>query len=316
MAASVAGTPEAFSSQRKWVAGASLVAALVMGLVASAPGAEAAVSCYWYDPPGGLPSSIQVTYTETGDTVNIVRDLDNIAVNGGPCTDGSTIGTVTNTDYVNLLSPDSPIGDTKTKLSLAGGEFEPGFEGPGYEGSGVLFLLAMDQSSYSSPGDILEIGGSTGDDGVRLGLTDSEYYVNLDTDDDDDVDLLDGQVTNGTLHPTTDKFLFEGYDGADTASGRGGAGTGAQAQIPLVLDGGNGGDSLGGAARKDALRGADGSDTLKGFAGNDLLIGGPGSDVLVGGPGTDECRGGPDPPRHARASGALDLRTRCRGLPS
>jgi Ca2+-binding RTX toxin-like protein len=59
-----------------------------------------------------------------------------------------------------------------------------------------------------------------------------------------------------------------------------------------ILKGGTGNDLLQGEDGNDFLQGEDGNDTLQGGNGTDLLIGGPGNDVLDGGPGDDVLIGG------------------------
>jgi Ca2+-binding RTX toxin-like protein len=298
---------------------------VVLALLAVMPPASAAVSCYYLDPGGPPVPRVQVLYSATGDVVDIVRSGDLIHVNGGPCSDGTTNGTVTNTEYVSIITYDDPsIDDMQATISLLGGEFEPGYDIPDQgEANEVSFYLSADPPSYPSSGDVLEILGAAGAENVRFGLyveSGSEHYVNLDVDEAPDVDITDGQFDGNELYPSVDEFRFVGGGGADRASGRGGAGTGDGAVAVLVLYGQAGQDVLVGGTAPDVLRGQDQADTLsgwvgrdlliggpapdvlsgqdqadtlKGSGGNDLLIGGPGPDLLVGGLGSDECRGGP-----------------------
>ncbi len=62
--------------------------------------------------------------------------------------------------------------------------------------------------------------------------------------------------------------------------------------IGLVLDGGDGNDTLIGGANADSLDGEGGDDQLWGQAGNDSLVGGNGNDTLLGGMGRDSVVGG------------------------
>jgi Ca2+-binding RTX toxin-like protein len=61
---------------------------------------------------------------------------------------------------------------------------------------------------------------------------------------------------------------------------------------PLILVGGLGDDTLGGARGDDQLYGGDGSDVLEGRQGNDKLSGGRGVDTVRGDTGNDVLRGG------------------------
>jgi Ca2+-binding RTX toxin-like protein len=62
--------------------------------------------------------------------------------------------------------------------------------------------------------------------------------------------------------------------------------------IPVVLVGGKGADSLEGGAGDDSMFGNGGNDVMRGDAGNDLMTGGAGNDVLRGGAGNDLMGGG------------------------
>ena len=61
--------------------------------------------------------------------------------------------------------------------------------------------------------------------------------------------------------------------GDDVVSGRGGAGTGAEAGMFVGVFGGGGDDRLAGGARGDALIGGGGADVLVGRGGQDVLSG-------------------------------------------
>ncbi|MGV2827299.1 hypothetical protein [Myxosarcina sp. GI1(2024)] len=61
---------------------------------------------------------------------------------------------------------------------------------------------------------------------------------------------------------------------------------------PVVLEGGNGKDSLSGGLGNDLLSGGNGQDTLVGLAGDDSLEGGNSKDLLDGGAGDDLLNGG------------------------
>ncbi len=61
---------------------------------------------------------------------------------------------------------------------------------------------------------------------------------------------------------------------------------------PIIIDGGNGQDSLTGGLGNDELSGGNGNDTLRGLERDDLLEGGNGDDLLDGGVGDDTLIGG------------------------
>ncbi|MBY0459128.1 MAG: hypothetical protein K2V38_17470, partial [Gemmataceae bacterium] len=66
---------------------------------------------------------------------------------------------------------------------------------------------------------------------------------------------------------------MDGGDGDDILDG-------SAADVPLLLTGGAGNDTLIGGSRNDTLLGGDGNDTLTGGKGTDTLDGGAGDDVL------------------------------------
>jgi Ca2+-binding RTX toxin-like protein len=283
------------------------LAALAGWLLIAAPSASAAVSCNWFDPAGDVPR-ITVNYDASGDVVSIVRSENLIHVNGASCIEqgGTTEGTVTNTDYV-AIAPDQPTGNVQTTISLKGGEFEPGHDGPDVaEPNEIFFRVHLDPPSSPSFGDVLRIVGGGGAEDVRFGRRNTDNFrwhaINLDAAEDLDVDISDFLEGPTDRAGTADLFRFVGAAGADRAGGRGDGGTGGVFDARLRLSGQTGADLLIGGDHRDTLIGGDAADTLrgsrrrdmlKGSAGNDVLRGGWGPDLLVGGPGWDTCRGGP-----------------------
>jgi Ca2+-binding RTX toxin-like protein len=61
--------------------------------------------------------------------------------------------------------------------------------------------------------------------------------------------------------------------------------------VPAVLVGGDGDDTLRAGTKNDDLSGDNGGDVLEGFVGNDTLRGGAGDDLIIGGPGIDQLFG-------------------------
>jgi hypothetical protein len=86
--------------------------------------------------------------------------------------------------------------------------------------------------------------------------------------------FLDGTRSFSTVG--LDRIELYGLDGNDTLDVR-------NTTLPVILDGGNG---------DDTLRAGDGKDTLIGGAGDDRLFGGKGDDTFIGGPGNDFMQGG------------------------
>jgi uncharacterized delta-60 repeat protein len=89
------------------------------------------------------------------------------------------------------------------------------------------------------------------------------------------------------------------YDAADTTRiiirGNGGEDTiiaAASVTVPLVLEGGLGGDILTGGAGDDVILGGEAKDVLNGQGGNDAISGGEGRDIITGGTGANLLIGG------------------------
>ncbi|MED5447939.1 MAG: calcium-binding protein, partial [Planctomycetota bacterium] len=97
--------------------------------------------------------------------------------------------------------------------------------------------------------------------------------VQLDLDDGDDTAVATGLAI---------ALLVNAGDGADSITG-GDAGD--------TLNGGNDGDLLVGGGGDDKLNGSGGDDVLQGDAGQDTVSGGGGEDTLEGGEGNDLVRG-------------------------
>src|SRR5207249_4837014 len=99
---------------------------------------------------------------------------------------------------------------------------------------------------------------------------------------------------NGKLHITNAFATFEpgtfstiqisGLSGNDRLEA-------SVADVPTIIDGGEGNDVILGGARDDALAGGAGDDTIFGGGGSDTVRGGNGNDYLSGGPGADQLFG-------------------------
>lgn len=75
---------------------------------------------------------------------------------------------------------------------------------------------------------------------------------------------------------------------------------GANTDVPLILNGGDGNNALIGGSAADQLHGGSGNDSLQGSDGDDLLTGSTGDDILNGGTGFDTLS-------YAGASGPITL---------
>ncbi len=91
-----------------------------------------------------------------------------------------------------------------------------------------------------------------------------------------------------------DYFSTSGIESIVITTGAGDdlVGVSHRIQIPVLIDGGSGDDTLLGGRSSNVLVGGDGNDILFGGSGDDILIGGNGNDLLWGGGGQDVLIGG------------------------
>ncbi len=110
-----------------------------------------------------------------------------------------------------------------------------------------------------------------------------------------------GGNNSGAEDPNVPGLVLDGGNGKDTLTGEEGDDTltGGNEDDALsglagndILDGGNGKDTLTGEEGDDTLTGGNEDDALSGLAGNDILDGGNGKDTLTGGEGDDTLTGG------------------------
>jgi len=109
-----------------------------------------------------------------------------------------------------------------------------------------------------------------------------------------------GKTVSGSPFNNVNKITVNGNDGADRIDA-------SNLSIPVILNGGNGNDTLIGGSNNDLLQGGAGDDNLDGQAGNDSLLGGIGNDVLTGGPGLDSMKGEDGNDTLNAADGLADL---------
>jgi hypothetical protein len=177
-------------------------------------------------------------------------------------------------------------GDATISVAAANG----GAEASGI-GSAVVRVtgaeLAYDSLRAAGQGgsDTLEIVGGSGPDTIGVFANGSDASV-----------VADG-FGNVRVDTTDETVRLVGGEGADTLSA-----TGNLAAITsLVLDGGEGADTLLGGNGVDLLLGGAGADTLDGNQASDSVFGGAGDDVFTWDPGdgSDTLEGGLDADRLA-----------------
>lgn len=136
----------------------------------------------------------------------------------------------------------------------------------------------VDIGAYEFPAPAVAdtiINGTSGNDLIRLQPSNHagevEAYVN-------------GTLV-GTYTPTGNLVVY-GLEGDDDIQVTGNLG------VPVLLDGGDGNDTLTGSNGNESLTGGAGNDTLKAGSGDDVLDGGADDDWLVGSNGDDTLTGG------------------------
>jgi Ca2+-binding RTX toxin-like protein len=113
----------------------------------------------------------------------------------------------------------------------------------------LIFIGVLAPSPASASSHVFQWSGTDANEHVVVG-TDG---INLDADQNNGIDVsLDG-VT---------QVVLNGMGGNDILSGAGGHGTGGEATVQLVIDGGTGSDELAGGAAADDISGGSGFDSM------------------------------------------------------
>lgn len=240
------------------------------------------------DAPPPPPPGTQCAYNATTRTVTAdiaAGEAASLAAVGGEIRFGAPAvncgtATVTNTDTIVVNGAAATV--EHLTIDLSGGLFAPGATTEATGASEIEISLLL-----GSPADLVTVSGSTGADRVAVGALGIAFTA------DADADL--------TMSPLPASVEVLGLGGDDTITGRGGTGAGASFPNSLVVDGGEGadtidggagGDTLSGGAGDDALSGREGADTLDGGADNDSVAGNDGNDDVTGGTGVDTLLGG------------------------
>ncbi|WP_339673364.1 tandem-95 repeat protein, partial [Dasania marina] len=280
-------------------------------------------------PPSGLTGNITLTVSTTsievdnGDTATTQSDItvtviDPAAASAGVDSDLLGDGIVSGTAGDDLLSGDkaqvnfsansSNVYTDNGAFTLAVGSINSGL-------SVASIMIRLTDGNWDPTG-----GGSFGPEiepGSENGVTvsDTDFSFNG-SETEMTITFADGDFTTG------DSFSF-GIDFDNVGSGNGneagrlggnaqlvvtlsdgsvetvavtGSGNTAQAIAnvggALVIDGGEGNDTLNGSALDELLVGGDGNDIINAGDGTDVLVGGQGDDILDGGAGTDRLVGG------------------------
>jgi len=183
-----------------------------------------------------------------------------------PDADGNSCAGAT-VNNIDAIAVTGGAGAELLTIDLANGGFV------GTDGNEVDISLALGAGA-----DTLTITGTAGAENIRFGVD----GVNL--NGDDDVDL--------TGETTAEIITVNAGGGNDTLSGAGGLGTGLTATEALVLNGGDGVDTITGGSGADTINGDAGDDVVDGAGGNDGATGTPATAKVQGGAGDDTVSGG------------------------
>ena len=141
------------------------------------------------------------------------------------------------------------------------------------------------------------IYGDTGIDTLNGGPGNDEIFG------EDDNDFINGNAGNDSIDGGHGIDQLIGGSGNDVIE----TGTGGNRETGLVVDGGDGNDTITGGSGDDEIRGATGNDIINGATGNDALFGGGGNDTINGHAGDDTIRGNGSNDTITGGNGADDI---------
>lgn len=216
----------------------------------------------------------KVTVTMTGKTRTTVRrnPAGQIIVGGSWC---AGVATVTNTDTISVVGN---AKNQKLTIDMANGGFMPGFS----DDSGTSDELEISVTLGGGTNDRVVIEGTSARQVIVLGRADTQSNINLNATEttgiDTDVFMYD-----------VEKVTINAGGGNDSVDAQGLVGTGPDPfNLPLVVKGGGGNDTIVGGVAGDMLYGGGGADSISGDEGDDLI------DLVDGIGGNDDGDGGPD----------------------
>jgi Ca2+-binding RTX toxin-like protein len=223
----------------------------------------------------------KVTVQMTGDIgTRIKRTSDGHILVAGIWCDGKA--TVSNTDTIVV------IGDAGTQvlnLSLALGGFKPGFTNE----TGTSDEIEISVSFGAGASDQVVVEGTDGDEWIHFGRINTQFgtfrEINLNAGESSG---LDADVFLGGV----EKASVLAYGGWDNIHGDGGYGTGQDYDLPLVIFGGDGDDTMHGGTANDTFYAGNGWDQVYGSLGSDYMNmqdNLESGDHANGGPGNDTC---------------------------
>jgi Ca2+-binding RTX toxin-like protein len=237
-----------------------LLAALTLAL----PALARAESCV-YDPG---TASVSASITPGGSaTLDVVGGV----IRFGAVPTACGLATATNTDSISIAGS---VGTTeRLTLDQRTGLFGPG-KTPEFNVPEIEIATTLGDAT-----DTMILILTEGNDVVAAG----QNGLSLNTDGDLDI----------TVSPGAFPLEFYALGGNDIVNARGSGGAGLHFLGPVVIEGGDGDDTLRGSSEPDEITGGVGNDRLEGDASADLIDGGPGNDSISAGDGPDTATGGP-----------------------
>jgi Ca2+-binding RTX toxin-like protein len=211
--------------------------------------------------------------------LTMLGGADNVVVNNL----GGTAVTQVNVDLASTAggSTGDAAADTVTVNGTAGPDtFNVAANGAAVEvtGAGALVHvtnaeLANDRIAFNGVGnDTVNVNGTAGADTLQITVSPVAGYVRvIGSGFTAPVDVI-GALT----------LSVNGLDGADTITAANGL---AALGVPLVLDGGDGNDTISGGDVGELILGGAGDDTVSGGRGNDVVLLGDDNDTFVWNPG-------------------------------
>ena len=252
------------------LAGAMLAA--VAALLATAPGAHAAVTCDYSSAGKLLTVDADVADAQLLVVAGEIRVSEGGINNSVACTGPGGPPTVTNTGAISIT------GGANDKVFINGADdFVPGPDPQDGSDSGggskeIEIFVNLDTGRGS------ELIVTTGDGGGVIIAGTSGINANVVGEVGADADIFPNGGERVSLH---------GGSGNDELRARGGSGTGGPLIDGIGLDGKDGTDALESGDGPDEILGGPGNESIFGGAGDDTILPGPGNDLANGATGSD-----------------------------
>lgn len=239
----------------------SIVVSVAVAMLAVSPSVQAGSECTYDEGT----DSVTVIVGGASRTRLFVDTGGDIKVNFNGAETDCGDATTANTTSININGTSNP--EAVTVSQNGAGLFPPS----------ISFLIRAEGGI-----DPFRLIGSSGADTFRFGIFDGPAAADLYGNGTARIALID-----------VESFSARMLGGADSVTGRPGAGFDGPLTMALEAAGNGGQDIVIGGTVGDRLSGGGSVDNVKGLAGGDALFGGGDDDNLSGGPGFDDCNGGP-----------------------